>query len=64
VATVDSVTSRPWAARAPVFPISDSPTVDGVVASMLTLLACPRLAVPWAGAATDRDSLEVKCNLR
>jgi hypothetical protein len=38
--------------------------VDDVSGDMLALLACPRLGVPWRGRAADRDSLEVKCNLR
>jgi hypothetical protein len=39
-------------------------STDGVAATMLTLLECPRLALPGPMGAGGRDSLEVKCNLR
>jgi hypothetical protein len=64
LAVVDTAASLPWVARAPAFPPDDARAVDGVVGSMLTLLACPRLAARWTGLLSDRDSLEVKCNLR
>jgi hypothetical protein len=63
-ATLDTVIAREWAARAPPFPSPASALVDDVAPALLALLACPRLAQPWRGRAEDRDSLEVKCNLR
>jgi hypothetical protein len=63
-ATVDSVSTRAWASRAPPFPLAASALVDDATPALLALLACPRLGQPWRGRAADRDSLEVKCNLR
>jgi hypothetical protein len=61
---VDSVYSARWAAGRPVYSRPRGTEVDDVAASMLTLLDCPRLALPWAGPPQRRDSLEVRCNLR
>jgi hypothetical protein len=63
-AVVDTGLAHAWARRAPAFPSPGPPLVDDVVTSMLALLACPRLAEPWTGDLAQRDSLEVKCNLR
>jgi hypothetical protein len=63
-AEVDTALADVWAHRAPPYPRTDSPSVDDVAATMLTLLACPRLAQPWTDVPALRDSLEVKCNLR
>jgi hypothetical protein len=63
-ATVDTAMATRWLVRAPPFPARGPRGVDDVSADMLTLLACPRLGAPWRGRAADRDSLEVKCNLR
>jgi hypothetical protein len=64
VAVVDAATTAPWAdrglKRASVSPFA----VDGATGTMLRLLDCPRLALPWAGAAAGHDSLEVSCNFR
>ena len=60
-----SVALTAAAARiAPLFPRPDSPLVDDIAATMLTLLACPRLGQAWSAERATRDSLEVKCNLR
>jgi hypothetical protein len=63
-ATIDSVSTREWATGAPPFPLAGSALVDDATPGLLALLACPRLGQPWRGRAADRDSLEVKCNLR
>ena len=63
-AEIDTLLAGAWARRAPAFPLAASPGIDGVAASMLALLACPRLAQPWTADPALRDSLEVKCNLR
>ena len=63
-ATLDSAAAGEWARRAPPFPVVGPAQVDDAAPALLALLACPRLAQPWAGRAADRDSLEVKCNLR
>jgi hypothetical protein len=63
-ATLDTVAAHQWAARAPPFPFTGAAVVDDAAPALLALLACPRLAQPWPGRAADRDSLEVKCNLR
>jgi hypothetical protein len=63
-AIVDSAAAWAWVSRAPAFPAAGAALVDDVAPAMLALLACPRLAQPWRGTAADRDSLEVKCNLR
>jgi len=63
-AELDSVLAGAWADRAPPYPRSDPAGGDDVAVTMLTLLACPRLAQRWTGAPAQRDSLEVKCNLR
>jgi hypothetical protein len=64
VASIDSALARRWAVRSPSTPAGASSRPDDVTATMLTLLACPRLALPRAGSAAGRDSLEVKCNFR
>ena len=63
-ATIDSALAGEWASRAPPFPFTGHVLVDDAAPALLALLACPRLARRWAGRAPDRDSLEVKCNLR
>jgi hypothetical protein len=61
---LDSTAARAWLARAGALasPLDDRP--DRAAAVMLGLLQCPRLALPWAGTAEGRDSLEVRCNFR
>jgi hypothetical protein len=61
---IDTAVAAAWARRAPAYPQVGPRPVDGVVATMLALLACPRLAQRWEGAPAYRDSLEVKCNVR
>jgi hypothetical protein len=61
---LDSAFAARWLAGRPVYSRPRGTAVDDVAASMLTLLDCPRLAVPWPGPAAQRDSLEVRCNLR
>jgi hypothetical protein len=60
----DSVFAVRWATGRPVYSRPRGTAVDDVAATMLTLLDCSRLALPRAGPAPGRDSLEVKCNLR
>jgi hypothetical protein len=61
---IDTGLARSWVGQLPP-PAREGPTpTDDVVATMLTLLDCPRLALPWTGPTDRRDSLEVKCNLR
>ena len=62
-AGIDTAAARRWvAARPPLAPRSRE--VSDVTESMLTLLECPRLGLPWGGSGAARDSLEVSCNLR
>lgn len=63
-ASVDSAAALAWARRAPPFPFVGAGLVDDAAPALFALLSCPRLAQPWEGRAADRDSLEVKCNLR
>lgn len=64
MASVDTALSRAWIRQAPPYPPTAPALLDDVAASMLTLLACPRLGQPWRGIPSWRDSLEVKCNRR
>lgn len=63
-ASIDGGLAVSWARRAPPWPMRSAALVDDVAAGMLALLACPRLGVAWTGDPAQRDSLEVKCNLR
>jgi hypothetical protein len=63
-ATIDTGAARRWASRTPPLVYRGDASTDGVAATMLTLLECPRLALPGPMGAGGRDSLEVKCNLR
>jgi hypothetical protein len=63
-ATVDSVAAAHWLQRERPLGPRGSATGDDVVWMMLSLLQCPRLAEVGGGSAAERDSLEVKCNLR
>jgi hypothetical protein len=63
-ATIDTVAARRWTARS-LFRASHGPILtDDVAAAMLGLLDCPRLGLSQPASGTDRDSLEVRCNLR
>jgi hypothetical protein len=66
VASVDSALARRWANRSSPTSGGASNRPDDMTKTMLTLLACPRLALPRPGGDSDAglDSLEVKCNLR
>jgi hypothetical protein len=63
-ATFDTAAARRWVARLPPPPRGGPVPTDDVVATMLGLLDCPRLALPRPLPASGPDSLEVKCNLR
>ena len=63
-ATVSTALTTAAARVAPTFPRREPPLVDDIAATMLTLLACPRLGQVWIADRATRDSLEVKCNLR
>ncbi len=63
-ASIDSATSVRWLGRAPAAIISTGDRPDDVSGAMLTVLACPRLALPPERRGRGLDSLEVKCNLR
>ena len=65
VPTVDLPAAQAWIAGHPAR--SGHPSVvapDDVAATMLALLDCPRLGLPWPGSHAARDSLEVRCNFR
>jgi hypothetical protein len=64
-AGVDSAAARRWLAGRAQWPADrHSPSGDDVARVMLRLLDCPRLAMLPDSASAQRDSLEVKCNLR
>jgi hypothetical protein len=63
-ASIDVAAARGWVARPPWERANGHVPTDDVVATMLGLLDCPRLASPRPVPAVDLDSLEVKCNLR
>jgi hypothetical protein len=63
-ATIDSVASARWLSRERPLVSRGSETGDDVVGVMLSLLQCPGLAEAGGRSAAERDSLEVKCNLR
>ena len=64
-ADIDSAAAMAWVRRTPAWPSGRrNRTGDDVTRVMMSLLDCPRLALPPRGSAAQRDSLEVKCNLR
>jgi hypothetical protein len=64
-ASIDSAAAIAWVQRSPAWSTDwRDRTGDDVTRVMMSLLDCPRLALPPSGSAAQRDSLEVKCNLR
>ena len=62
-AAVDTGAALRWLAKLPAARHEQAPPGDDVSWAMLSLLQCPRLALPSADSVR-RDSLEVRCNLR
>ena len=62
--TVDLPAARAWIAVHPRLRHPAVDAADDVAATMLALLDCPRLGLPWPGGRPARDSLEVRCNFR
>jgi hypothetical protein len=63
-ASIDSVAAVRWLERAPAARHERAPPGDDVVWLMLSLLQCPTLALDAGAGTAQRDSLEVRCNLR
>ena len=63
---LDTGAARAWMVghRHAVRPVHDGTRPDDASTTMLALLECPRLALPWAEGRAARDSLEVTCNFR
>jgi len=64
-ASVDSGSAARWLSGRTLWPRERrSKSGDDVARVMMSLLECPRLAVRTSAASEQRDSLEVRCNLR